>query len=321
MKTLYTCLLIALCFGEKLCAQTFQPIPESEATWIQASFLYYYGGHEHTTITNSISFSQDTLIGSEIYHTLKGHQIIQWADNWGQQNYTTETYTIPSSNFYFRQDIPNKKVYTFSDNQDTLLYDFNLTVGQIYPQTVTNVNYPNLLVMGQDSVLLLDGLYHKRWQLGTNSIDSAYISIIEGIGASSGFNLTLYPQFEQSSALMCLKVSENQVYDGWMNNSSMVPAKYSENCTKNVSLQDVVQANDVIKMWPNPCNDILIIYNYSESNLQKIRVSDVFGNIMIDVKTTSKEQKINLSNYEKGAYFIEITIDNHEKITKKIIVN
>ena len=320
MKTFYSS-LVAFFFSAMLCAQTFHPIPESDAVWIQGSFLYFFNNHEHTTITNSLSFGQDTVIGAEVYHTLQGHEIVQWVDGWGQQNYTTETYTTESPKVYFRQDIPGKKVYTFSENQDTLLYDFNLSVGQIYPQTVTNINYPNLLVMGQDSVQLLDGLYHKRWQLGTNSIDSAYISIIEGVGATSGFNLIMFPQFEQSSDIMCMKVMENQLYDGWANNSPIIPAKYSEDCAKNVSIKEIDPSNGDIKIWPNPCADLLTIRDNSERALHSIRISDVFGNTILEFNAISEEHRIDFSNYAKGTYFIDVIRFNQERTIQKIIIN
>jgi hypothetical protein len=72
------------------------------------------------------------------------------------------------------------------------LYDFdNLVVGQLYPQTFNNMDCPQILVMAYDSVVLNDGLYHERWVLGSNSIDSGFVSILEGMGSAMGFDLPI----------------------------------------------------------------------------------------------------------------------------------
>lgn len=299
-------------------AQEYQPIPESDAVWIQASFLYSMNDHEHTTITNPLSFGEDTLISGESYHTLQGHQIVEWVDGWGDpQNYQTGTYTVQNYKFRFRQDAPSKKVYAWAEGRDTLLYDFDLTVGQIYPQTLLNVNYPNLKVMGEDSVQLLDGVYHKKWLLGTDSADSGYISLIEGVGATSGFSLMMYPLFEQSGAILCLKESDVQLYENWSNIGLIAP-EYSELCEANVSIDKITLNETTIHIWPNPMIDQIHIR--SDDGINSIDLIDIYGKSLQSIEGKNvKELNMNLEYLDSGQYFLKVTTSNQQEFVKTII--
>lgn len=316
MKNLFIFLSVFILFQSF--AQDYQPIPESDAVWIQASFLYSMNNHEHSTITNPLSFGEDTLIGGEFYHTLQGHQIVEWVDGWGDpQNYETGTYTDPNYKFYFRQDVPSKKLYAWAEERDTLLYDFDLTVGQIYPQTLLNMNYPNLKVMGEDSVQLLNGVYHKKWLLGTESADSGYISLIEGVGATSGFSLIMYPLFEQSGTILCLKESDNQLYENW-NDIGLIAPEYSELCEANVSLNEISKNESNIHVWPNPLINQVTIR--CEDGINVIEVIDVYGKRLETIEGNDiKELNMNLEHLYSGQYFLIVTTSNQQEIVKSIV--
>lgn len=316
MKNIFT--LFSVFIFTQSVAQDYQPIPESDAVWIQASFLYFMNNHEHSTITNPLSFGEDTLISGESYHALQGHQIIEWVDGWGDpQNYETGTYTVPNYKFYFRQDVSTKKLYAWAEEQDTLLYDFDLTVGQIYPQTLLNVNYPNLKVMGEDSVQLLDGVYHKKWLLGTESADSGYISLIEGVGATSGFSLMMYPLFEQSGAILCLKESDVQLYENWSDVGLIAP-EYSELCEANVSIDKITLNETTIHIWPNPMIDQIHIR--SDDGINSIDLIDIYGKSLQSIEGKNvKELNMNLEHLYSGQYFLIVTTSNQQEIVKSIV--
>jgi hypothetical protein len=316
MKQLFFVLVCTFHFS--LSAQNFIPIPESNTTWIQASFLYSVNGHEHTTITNPIHFGQDTTINNHTYHTLIGHEIITWIDGFGNpQNYATGTYTLQGYTFYFRQDVPTKKVYTYRNNQDTLLYDFNLSVGQVYPATANNILYPNLKVMHEDSILLLDGIYHKNWLLGTNALDSGYISIIEGVGATSGFSLDFYYLFEQSSALMCMRNFSSYLYENWTF-SGIIPPKYSEYCDANLGFEKIDNKNKRFILYPNPTNEVLALTT-SQQNIEPIdfEITTIDGVKIKQFTNYTTESKIDVSFLPNGIYFIVVENKDFLKFIKE----
>ena len=233
------------------------------------------------------------------------------------QNYATGTYTTEGYRFYFRQDVPAKKVYTFRNNQDTLLYDFNLSVGQVYPATANNSLYPQLKVMHQDSVLLPDGFYHKKWQLGTNSLDSGYISIIEGIGATSGFSLDFYPLFEQASALLCMRTFSDFLYENW-NFTGIIPPKYSEYCDANLGFENIGKNKHSFEVYPNPVTEELNLFSsYQTSENVTIKLYTIDGLEIRKDQKIALPAKIDVSFLQKGIYLIVVNNDQFIKFVKE----
>ncbi len=320
MKTLYTLLLFMM--NSNVFAQTYIPIPESSAVWIQGQFLYFTY-HEHATLTQPLSFGNDSIIGGTLYHTLHGHTIADWVDGWGNQlTYQEGTDIFPDQvSVLFRQDIPNKRIYQWDNNtnQEQLLYDFdNLTVGQPYPQTLNNMDYPQILVMAYDSVLLIDGLYHERWVLGSNSNDSGFVSIIEGVGSTMGFDLPITIPFEQSSATLCFSVDGNAVYDGWGNANGLIPPRYSADCAANVSVAELVVDEFDVAVWPNPVNDILIIN--STERIEKLVLCDLVGHIILEKKVQKLISiELSLINLPLGNYILKVCTENNKSVTKCIV--
>lgn len=305
-------------------AQSYIPIPESNAIWIQGSFSYFgYNNHEHATITQPLSFGNDSIVGGTVYHTLHGHAIADWIDGWGnQQTYQDGTDLIPDQVWVlFRQDIPNKQIYQWDSNtsQEQLLYDFNnLTVGQPYPQTLNNMNFPQILVMAYDSVVLIDGLYHERWVLGSNSNDSGFVSIIEGVGSTMGFDLPIAIPFEQSSATLCFSVDGNAVFDGWGNANALIPPRYSSDCAANVRLDELVGSELDVSVWPNPVNDIVTIK--SAERIEKLVLYDAVGQQVLEQEVQKENTaELTLINLPVGNYLLKVCTENNHSVTKRIL--
>ncbi|WP_341899656.1 T9SS type A sorting domain-containing protein [Fluviicola taffensis] len=297
--------------------QNYKPIPETDATWIQAEFLYYIG-HEHTTITSVLYTQNDTVINGISYCKLGSHGFADWVDNWGsQQNQTSGTNVLSYSTGCFRQDTLLKKVFLWnsSTQTDELLYDFgNLIVGQPYPATITNINYPYLLVMASDSVQLMDGNYYKRWVLGTNSSDSAYVSVIEGVGGTNGFTSLIYPVFEQSSGLLCHKTNTQHIYENWVSNP--IPPRYSEECSQTLSIHQITESD--LEIYPNPTNSAISIQ--TDKVIQSIELCNLNGQLLFIEKTSSGEKNLNLdlSKLETGTYILKIVLSDDSLVMERV---
>ena len=321
MKTFYTLFLLTM---STVFAQTYIPIPDSNAVWIQGEFLYSaYSNHEHATITRPLSFGNDSIIGGVAYHTLHGHAIADWIDGWGnQQTYQDGTDFFPDQvRVLFRQDVSNKKVYQCDSNtdQEQLLYDFdNLIVGQPYPATFNNLNFPQILVMANDSVLLNDGLYHQRWVLGSNSMDSGFVSIIEGLGSTMGFDLPIMIPFEYSSATLCFSIDGNVVFDGWENANGLIPPRYSTACSSDVSISELDPGEFGISVYPNPVNDILLVT--SVNRMEKIYLYNLLGQLVL-VKEAQNVHSAELSlfNLPVGNYVLMVFTENNHHQIKRIV--
>ena len=71
-------------------------------------------------------------------------------------------------------------------------------------------------------------------------------------------------------------------------------------------------------VYPNPVGDILSIHG--DSQITKIKLYDVLGNLMFDSVENSATVTMDFSRFPRGVYFLVVT-DNNESVYKKIIKN
>ncbi len=293
----------------------YKSIPEDSATWIQVQFLYG-GFHEHETVTTAVYLLGDTLINGQTYIRFGSHGMRKWIDGFGSPNQNSGGGSIPYEEGYFRQDQLQKKVFirNTSNQSDELLYDFgSLVIGQPYPETITNLYYPNLLVMGQDSVQLMDGNYYKRWVLGTNSLDSAYTAVIEGVGGTHGFNTPIHPVFEQESHLLCHKVGTQHIYEDWQ--TSVISPEYSEDCSRTLSFEE--KAEGSVLIYPNPSKSHISIE--SSGLIESVKIYDLNGQSLLHLENINE----NIVSFApdtllQGVYLIHIVSADGNFIMRKI---
>ena len=76
-----------------------------------------------------------------------------------------------------------------------------------------------------------------------------------------------------------------------------------------------------ITIAPNPSNGIVTISKNNQTTVSKITVFDINGKILkvVDSELSLEAIQINLSDFSKGVYFLEITNDI-DKVVRKIII-
>ncbi len=84
-----------------------------------------------------------------------------------------------------------------------------------------------------------------------------------------------------------------------------------------VSIDDISENNNSVEIYPNPVKDNLNIKNAENS---KIKIYNVLGEEILEIKSASDNEKINLEKYKKGTYFVKI-FNKKEVIVKKIVLN
>jgi len=194
MKTLLlTIFIFASTFSS---AQVYAPFPTDSVKWTDGSRST--GPNPPCTISpccreTEYVIEKDTLIAGRIYHKLL--------------NYTTQDPSCGSPtvspirfpvfvNGFFRNDTASKKVWfkEFPTSVDTLLYDFDLSLGQIYPETFIAVPGKTSRV---DSIKMdtFFGEVRRIYYINDTliGVPSETIELIEGIGASTGFLNSMEP--------------------------------------------------------------------------------------------------------------------------------
>lgn len=85
-----------------------------------------------------------------------------------------------------------------------------------------------------------------------------------------------------------------------------------------VGIKEVDEDN--LKVYPNPCNDFIVMS--AESGIKSITIADIIGNIVKDESlncVSPCERKISMTDLHSGIYFCRITLDDNSLVLMKIL--
>lgn len=209
----------------------------------------------------------------------------------------------------FKDDVANKKVYTLYDDgatmKDTLLYDFNLTVGSSVSHSIEFLDYPDAQVTDIDSIFIDDN-YRKRLMIKYTSDDGPDSTYwIEGIGSTNGIQLGVHDAFELPGyrKLNCYSEFSNDLYinlEDWYDCDSILIEQIPN------SIDHVITVP--ITVYPNPVNNYLVI-NAEASLLHTIkgaRLIDLNGAFISQLKIEVNKLFFSDPNLHSGTYFLII---------------
>ena len=293
---------------------TYHPFPESNATWCSEEFG---GGGPCVYINKIYRLDGDSVINGVLYQRLSHYEYKETRDCISNQ---MTFYTDNSDTYYIRQDTSLKKIwirdpYT-SQHQDTLMYDFNLLVGDTISRlnTFWGDNCFNCIVTSIDSVLIGND-YRKRFNYhsscpGYNPSDT---SMVEGIGGMHGL-LSPPSCFESASWLKEFSQNSTVLYT-----NSIAPFHY-QGCQAFVNVTEI---NSTIKskIYPNPFSDqaTLEIRELYGSDL----LLNIFNSIGKLVRSEIISQAITTMDKEElksGLYFFHLINEKGELGTGKFII-
>lgn len=199
----------------------------------------------------------------------------------------------------------NRKVYLLEPftGLDTLLYDFDLALGDTLPPAYNNI-IPDNVVTGIDSVLV-GAQYHRRFWLSANGTTD-YAAIIEGIGSTFGLTFPLYPPFEFFNTLMCVTIDGQPVYPDT-----------SQACPLISGVRDVMQ-NERITVYPNPAADKAIVYFPSAADGTTGVVLNTAGFPVAVFSFRNGSAALFRGQLNPGMYFIRIRNSHGREYVKKI---
>ncbi len=261
--------IVCLLFSEEVIAQTYKSMFGKHSTWWNI-ILYGYcdaGKSEEIILTG------DTIIFGVLYKNLnKGYGAVRED-------------TVQGKAWY----------YHFLRKREYLIMDLSLQIHD--PFYMHNTNSNDSARFEVDSVYYENSLKHVRitakWEV-CYGVRERRIVFIEGSGTNAGI---LYPsmsyEFTAINYMLChyrdgIKVLGNEVFDD----------RCEVNLVKN---NDNNQAE--ISVYPNPSSEFLII-DQIEPDKQStlLRIFNINGKLLYS--GFPKENKINITAYVNGKYFI-----------------
>ena len=286
---------------------TYHPFPDSNAWWSEEEegltncpmmppFVEYYDYFIRT----------DTIINGNTYHTIYtsgGYGFsscggLIWSD---YCNYMGSIREDSLKHIYFNSKSTNYK--------DTLLYDFNLKVGDTLPASYNNNPSSKNYVKSIDSVLI--GTKYRKQFIVTDSNNSYWKdSIIEGIGSNQGLLEPIYPGFEYFTYLLCFKQNDTTVYP-YLNDS----------CQEFIlGVHNIQQEKITFTVYPNPSIGIFtmqssVVNGHPDSYRESIEVYNVLGEkVYSQFNIQNPTFSIDLIGQPSGVYFYRVVGENGELI-------
>ncbi len=296
MKTFICCLLFSVCCSISN-AQNYVPFPTATAVW-RGQRADWSGG---LGITGdwwefNQSISGDTIINGIVYHKIE--------ETSNHDVYSLMPFYLLSSTFFgtyytgaFRED-STKKIFYFRNgaNNEDLLYDFNLTVGDSFQTALTQGGY--LHVVSIDS--FFDGsIFRKKFNLD-NQLQNPYL--IEGIGSNFGFNDLIGWRAEQASTLYCFRENNIIKYTDSTNNCSLV------------SVEEIQSSKSLFNLSPNPTSEILNLKSEQPILFPlELLLMDMQGKLILQKTILNNDDlSLNVKSFSNGEYLI--AIKNKERI-------
>ena len=87
------------------------------------------------------------------------------------------------------------------------------------------------------------------------------------------------------------------------------------------SLSNVDFNENSISLNPNPAKDYFTINNIGNEKISGITIYEISGKKVFDTKKSFENQiNIDVSNFARGIYLVEIVSENKSKLTKKLIL-
>ncbi len=91
-------------------------------------------------------------------------------------------------------------------------------------------------------------------------------------------------------------------------------------CYSPVGISEVNIYNEEFRIYPNPAKDILTIEGLLINENTLLQITDILGNVYSLCKIQDSTYTLNIADLDAGVYFITITDNKNNSITKKLII-
>jgi len=136
------------------------------------------------------------------------------------------------------------------------------------------------------------------------------------LNVKNGNNISLFIMATENPDLNCIEVDDVAWSTANWSNNVDNPVAFSEDCFT-VSVEQVVMAPMSVRLYPNPFSDVITIT--SDQNLiESVKVYDLKGMLLYQMRDNSTEVNVNLSNLSSGIYLIKTASQNGETMHKVV---
>jgi len=211
-------------------------------------------------------------------------------------------YTFDAFHTLVRQE--GKKIYIKETGDvDTLLYDFNLNIGDTIPVT-WNQPFNNIVVVGIDS-LLVGSSSRKVFRLD----EAINNSLTEGVGTNNGFLEPVVTDLECGYWLNCYALNDTTYYP-----EQGAPCDLTVNVPRNPE-------GKMVKIYPNPAYEYIYIkpVNFTLQEKAQIDIYNINGKMVYSGVFNIDKRRINVNQWPNGMFIFKIVANGFETNGKFIV--
>jgi hypothetical protein len=201
------------------------------------------------------------------------------------------------------------KVYWRPKNtlQDTLLYDFNLSVGDTLPVSyVYDMNMYGVIRIDSIDTIMSNNHSIVRFHMDNAGWGGEYI--LHGIGSTTGFLEPIYPFFESENHLSCFQNYTDSI---------SYPGPEYQDCDIFTSVKEYPENSGNITVYPNPAYEVLNIDNATNSHVQLFSIT---GLLISESEISSGHSELSLKGIPRGIYYLRFGKGRGIEVIK-IVVN
>lgn len=287
----------------------YHPFPEDSASWVINRWNNICGNYCDSKV---FTMNGDTVINSYSYNKIYIQTLYFYIISY-PPNLEVGTSNITSKQYWacIRQDTVNKKVFvlTPSMTKDTILFDFDLKLGDTLSPSYLHDQQDTTVVSSIDSILI-GTEYHKRFNFSKPNSYIWVVSFIEGVGSNAGID-QIYEAFEGGFTLTCFNgniINYEEVYGQCGVNAMTIGVSENESFNK-------------IKIFPNPCNTETTIFTDCYLNNATLTICNLLGQQVKQIRNISGQTfTLRRDNLSSGLYFLLLTQDSKKLITDKLII-
>ncbi len=200
-------------------------------------------------------------------------------------------------------------IVTYHNITDTLVYTDLHSPIQNYPFMITYPCYRDSIdsIYSQPYTYCSRKIWHKEYISGTNCFEEPFqkYDYVEGCGGPYHY------YFDASSG--CLNY-RNLIYY----------KKGSDTCGANISFTTEVAAlanlESEINIFPNPASSFTTIIFSEQQNQTCLIITDILGKEIKRLNFTGRQLRIEKGEISNGIYFVQITDEKKNVVTKKIVI-
>lgn len=301
-----TALILASLVITSICfAQVNYTIPmDSTSAWRLSHSSWDGTGGGIWTSEGRVFVARDTTINNLVYTKLSnsGIRIYNYQGNNSISQFSDPNYAL------IRSD--STRTYLLFDNEEFLLYDFSLQVGDHLPQTM--ISDSTGIVTSIDTVVV-NGKSLKRFNISdpdnTGLLSTWYI---EGIGHEYGLIEPMFLMMDYGTGFECY--AENGV--------AVFPE--GSDCDLTVAVDKVIKPESDFSISPNPTQGLFTLtYGSNTPKEVEIQIAGARGEIITSTKwkiqTGQNERTFNLNSLSPGFYVVLIR-DGGGVVNRKFVI-